>query len=307
MILFQCNAGQLGNQIFNLAALDKLCHGRRIGVLFGCRHLNLQFHWRRRGVIISNRGGAQFGLLLRRLAERGLLSRYREGKIEMDSGLIYTGERLVSRVSEGRIETDSGLIYTGELVRLNRSFLPLTFVEDAFLQSDFWVRDDFSQMLTFREPTVRAVEEFAAHEGIDWESSIFVHVRRGDYLNWNLMGTGSPALPTSYYLKGIERIRGKTRVSRVIFVTDDPSYVEREFDDVPDKLVISKTAIFDMCVMAKCASGVMSASSFSWWGAILGPQRVAPVAPVHWLGWRKGVDFPLNAVSKRFDAISVEP
>ena len=130
-------------------------------------------------------------------------------------------------VTEEKIQTDYGGFENGKLETLERSILPLSFVEDAYLQSDSWMREDFKQVLTFRAPTVRKVEEFGAEHAVDWESAVFVHVRRGDYLDWNVFGKGSPALPNIYYRKGLERLRGKMPVTRVIFVTDDPGFVEQ--------------------------------------------------------------------------------
>ena len=139
MILFIPPLGsQLGNRLFNLAALDKLCSGRRIGVLFGCGDLHRHFHWRRPGVFIPNRGGDRVFRLLQKLSRYGL----------------------ARRCSEGTVETEFGLLHNGELVQVNGSRSPLIIVEKAFLQSDVWMRDDFPKALVFREPT--ASHQFGA-------------------------------------------------------------------------------------------------------------------------------------------------
>lgn len=284
MILFRGTGGRLGNQLFHLSALDKLCEGGQTGILFGCHEICQVFEWRRRRVFISSRRGDRLFALLRVLANY----------------------RLASKFSEGKIPTDGGGFENGKLETVNRSIVPLSFVEDAYLQSECWVREDISQVLTFRSPILREVVRFGVEQDIDWESAVFVHVRRGDYLTWNVLGMGSPALPAGYYREGIERLRSNMRVSRVVFVTDDRPYVQREFDDIPNKTVVSSSVSFDLCVMSKCASGVMSPSSFSWWGACLGPQRVAPVAPEFWLGWNQGRTVPAKIVSERFDPIAVK-
>jgi hypothetical protein len=285
MIFFLAPPGaRLGNELFQLAALDKLCNGRQIGVFFESTPLSRHFHWRRRGVFISSRGRKRAFRLLRNLSRHGLAS--------------YRTEEL--------FETEFGLVPSGELLAHNSSYLPFTIVEDAFLQSDLWLRDDFQRMLLFKESTTKSVHEFATLNGIDWETAIFVHVRRGDYNDWNILNAGSPTLPAAYYRKGVQRLQSKMPVSVVVFVTDDAAWVHREFAEIPQKLVVSQSAIFDLCVMSKCASGVMSASSFSWWGAMLGPQRVAPVAPQYWLGWKRRILYPASIISTRFDPLTVE-
>ena len=284
MFLFRAAlGGRLGNQIFHLAALDKLCNSRRIGVLFGCSDLLRYFHWRRPGVYIANRGGWRLFPLLRKLSDY----------------------RLTSHCCEGRVETEYGLLHSGELVTQISGSLPLNVVEDAYLQSDAWVRDDFSRMLVFRESIAASVEHFRAERDIDWESAVCVHVRRGDYVDQDVLGAGSPALPSAYYREAIERLQERMSVSSLVFVTDDRDYVETEFADIPRKVVVSRSAIFDLCLISKCASCVMSASSFSWWGAMLGPKRVPPIAPQYWMGWRRRIIAPPKIISTVFDVIPV--
>jgi hypothetical protein len=284
MILLFSTAGRLGNQLFHLAALDKLCHSRQIGVLFGSKDLRRHFHWQRPGVFISSRGGERVLRMLHTLSRQGL----------------------ACHCTEGKVETEFGSIGNGELLSLNGSRSPLLIVEKAFLQSDAWMRDDFTHMLTFRRPIVQSVDRFAERNCIDWNTAIFVHVRRGDYLDVNILSAGSPTPPACYYRNGIQRLQGRMHVSVVIFVTDDAAWVHQEFAYVNQKIVVSQSAPFDLCVMSKCASGVMSPSSFSWWGAMLGPQRVAPVGPQYWLGWKRGIVYPAKIISSRFDPIPVE-
>lgn len=284
LIVFHASQGRLGNQLFHLAALDKMCRFHDVGILIGSRGLRQNFVWKRRNVIILSRRADRLCRLLRSLAARGLASYYTEEKLT---------EGVPCPFESGRLE------------RKTRSLVPLSFVENAYLQSDAWIGEKFRQRLHFKSETLQAVDAFAAQHSIAWATTIFVHVRRTDYTGFSINDSGSVALPASYYRQGIQKLETQLRVSTVLIVTDDPQYATDEFADVSRKIVVSRSPDFDLCVMSRCATGVLSASSFSWWGAMLGPLRARPVAPRHWIGWRVGTTIPSAVVSRAFEAVPV--
>lgn len=116
-------------------------------------------------------------------------------------------------------------------------------------------------------------------------NTAFVHVRRGDYL---LNPTYHWVQPVSYYEEGMRIIAAK----KWFVFSDDVEWCRKQacFDsaqifDEPDELVVLE-------LMASCKGGaVISNSSFSWWGAILGgTERV--VYPELWSEMHKPVLFP---------------
>jgi hypothetical protein len=72
---------------------------------------------------------------------------------------------------------------------------------------------------------------------------------------------------------------------------------EFEFADIAERRIVSRTPVFDLCGLSKCASGVMPFSSFSWRGAMLGPNRVPPVSPQYWRAWKRRVGSPAGIIS----------
>lgn len=284
LIVFNASQGRLGNQLFHLSALDKMCRFHDVGILIGARALRENFVWKRRNVIILPKRKKRLCDLLRSLATKGLVSYYTEEKL-----------------------TDGGPcpFESGRLERKTRGLVPVSFVENAYLQSDAWVGEKFRERIQFKPETARAVEAFGAQHSIDWATTIFVHIRRTDYTGFSINDSGSVALPPSYYRQGIQKLETQLRVSTVLFVTDDPLYAAAEFADVARKIIVSRSPDFDLRVMSRCATGVLSASSFSWWGAMLGQLRVRPVAPRHWIGWRVGTTIPSAVVSAAFEAVPV--
>lgn len=284
MVVFWATAGALGNQLFHLAALDAVCSGARLGFLFTSYRLGSIFDWRRKSVWIVNRAYQRIPRAVEGLSRFGL----------------------VAVQSEGNTRTKFGDVGTGDLTDATGSGRPIWLVKEAYLQSDQWISNKFKHNLSFKPEIQRRAEQFRKAHQIDWATTIFVHIRRGDYKTYSVLGRKDLTLPTPFYLAGIERLRAALPVSRVLLVTDEPDFARAEFVRVSDHLVVSNDAALDLCLMAQCASGVLSPSTFSWWGATLGPQLAPPIAPRYWLGWRQAVTFPAGIATPRFEYLPVE-
>lgn len=120
---------------------------------------------------------------------------------------------------------------------------------------------------------------------------VFVHIRRGDFLHFS--PTGVPAiLSLEYYLDAIELVTSLLKSPFFIFVTDDVSYVEKSFYFMSNKIISDNNKYIDLGLMALCKHGIMSASTFSWWGAYFsyiksresGSSNSLFIAPKYWMG-----------------------
>ncbi len=120
---------------------------------------------------------------------------------------------------------------------------------------------------------------------VDKAGSSFVHVRRGDYTK---EADGIYALQMDYYNAGLIELNKNRAIKYVYIISDDIQWCREQkwittkeiiFFDEPDEL---KT----LYLMSQCEGGaVISNSTFSSWGAFLGPYLVsAPiVCPKTWL------------------------
>lgn len=137
-------------------------------------------------------------------------------------------------------------------------------------------------------------------------ATIFIHVRKGDY--------GPKALPTDYYAHAINIVNGVEKIKTMYVLSDDVPYCKdqiatgawkpnaevRWIDNPKDEL---KT----MYLMSMCKGGaIMSASTFSCWGAFLGPDEVADSTIIYPKMWGTGdssrITFP-ETVGNRWIAI----
>jgi len=114
----------------------------------------------------------------------------------------------------------------------------------------------------------KAYPEFKAT--IDSATSGFMHVRRGNYDK-----TFGQALPKEYYQNGLNEISASKTLKTIYVMSNDldwckaqgftvPESIQLKMYDEPDEL---KT-FYALCLCTQAA--VMSASTYSTWGAILG-------------------------------------
>ena len=114
-------------------------------------------------------------------------------------------------------------------------------------------------------------------------SSAFLHVRRGDF--------GNKALGADYYKKGLSILDGKSEIESIYILSDDLDWCKSQgfesskikWFDNPEE---AKDEIKTMYLMSLCKAGAcISGSTFSTWGAILGPdenEKSTIVIPSKW-------------------------
>lgn len=127
---------------------------------------------------------------------------------------------------------------------------------------------------------------------------IFIHVRRGDYIN---QPDNHPVCSTSYYKNSLNYFKD---TSSVLIFSDDPEWCKSqqlfsddrflisEFNlkynqtsDTNDGRVKSLIPYYDLCLMSMCQGGIIANSSMSWWGAWMIQNPTQPiVAPNPWFG-----------------------
>jgi hypothetical protein len=132
----------------------------------------------------------------------------------------------------------------------------------------------------------------------DLVDPIFLHVRRGDYVNHQ---KAHPVCPISYYEKALTYFKEE---SPVLVFSDDIEWCKSQDFFKGDRFMLSEYTerypqkcdtndgkqnalipYFDMCMMSLCTGGILANSSMSWWGAWLIENPTQPIiAPKRWFG-----------------------
>jgi len=264
IILF--DSGRLGNQLFQYAALKELYPNQRL-IFFGCGALKQTLAFVDAIVIEIS--------LWPRLLVAGL-----KWFIPFLAKL-----RIIGTIQESldnpdyRIKTTRGIFF--ELYSLGSAYF------------------QHQNILEIISPNLRINDNITckASEWLDEKivisnniNLVFVNVRRGDYLAWPSREY-SAVLDRQWYIRAIDTMRAKVTNPIFVFITDDPHYVKDCFCDQPDILISDNDPLVDLALMSLCQHGILSASTFAWWGAWFSCIRshVSGIylAPKYWAGHRK--------------------
>ena len=140
-----------------------------------------------------------------------------------------------------------------------------------------------TELLGVRDKVLGILANMYHDTGID-RGSAFIHVRRGDYLNEE---NKVHLLHNDYYLEGLKHLNNKENIKTICVFSDDIGWCMQQqwespkqvrYIDEPDEL---KT----LYMMSLCHEGaVISNSTFSTWGALLGAsEKGVVVYPSKWL------------------------
>lgn len=126
--------------------------------------------------------------------------------------------------------------------------------------------------------------------------SVFIHVRRGDYLKH----------PDFHYIQGIEYYAQAFRdligkrgsyPQNICIVSDDLPWCREQdiFKNMPNRTYVDEDELDTLAIMSLCEGGaILGNSTFSWWGAMLGAeQKKSPVFyPSKWIAKKVENLFP---------------
>ena len=165
------------------------------------------------------------------------------------------------------------------------------YVNTNFFQSEIFFEQDLASASSIRvkEKYLAKARQFLLDIPESY-TKVFVHIRRGDYLSESYMSERGIDLPKSYYVDAINLIKGRIKNPFFIFLSDDPLWAVDNFQEIEPKIVSTNSMQVDLAIMTLCEVGVISNSSFSWWGAYLMDERELVIAPKYWYGWKQQIE-----------------
>lgn len=262
--------GRLGNQIFQYAALRAALPDDFL-LLVDFEEFNQSFEAQGARHLSSKRFRDR--IILRGLNEIGRAPWIGRGDIRQASDT-----HLPAWTQDGRVVISRGFYQAG--------------AEQTIKASD---------RLRFRTEVLERARSVVASKPA---KTAFIHLRRGDYLVWPSVEEPA-ALPDQWYADAVNRLRDDIPSLAFVVVSDDPTYAAEVFVPsvgLPDSTIISReSSPVDLAIMSLCEAGILSASTFSWWGAALARNNGAGpfFAPERWLGFRGTQPYP-HAIEARF-------
>jgi len=157
--------------------------------------------------------------------------------------------------------------------------------------------------LDSRKPEWLAQSEVdLASLGIDIENFAFLHFRKGDYSSFDAGGS-SPVLPEGYFCNAIARLRNNFPAIPIVVLSDDQDASHELLGGEQNLIFFPFGSLSSFGAMVLARHGVLSASTFSWWGARLAHDRNGGgtfIAPLYWMGFRTKTWFPSEEIRSDF-------
>ncbi len=276
MILVRLRGG-LGNQFFQYATARALALRRSTAVRLDCsyyeikkkRHYELdQFH-------VEASVCSPLELTLRRVAGR------------------------ISPRLSATVWRERGQGFAPELLTLSK---PLTL--EGYFQTERYFADQRETLVRDLSPRypLSAGHEALARE-LAGESSVCVHVRRGDYASSASNRAQFGALTPAFYATAAQRLRDEVSRPRFFVFSDDEVWTSRHvlpaLGGSAQIAAPGASHLDHLALMRRCRHFLLGNSTFSWWAAWLAETPASRiVAPWPW--WKREEQAPADIVPERW-------
>lgn len=188
-------------------------------------------------------------------------------------------------------------------------------LEDYFQTEKYFahIRQDIKKDFQFKEEHLNLCKNFISEIG----EVIFLHVRRGDYVN---LQHYHPICEFDYYEQALKKF---DKNIPVLVFSDDIAWCAKQEFFGSDRFLLSQNneryshlhvdadgqmrhslvPYVDLCLMSLCSGGIIANSSMSWWGAWLIENPTQPIiAPKKWYGASTNID-DSDLVPERWERI----
>ena len=125
--------------------------------------------------------------------------------------------------------------------------------------------------------------------------SVFIHIRRGDYLAPEHILTYGGICTEEYYQKAINIIMDKFENPNFFVFSNDIEWVKKHMSIPNPTFVCNNTgenSFIDMYLMSHCKAAILANSSFSYWGAMLNSNNPMVIYPGKWFNSNTPDIFP---------------
>lgn len=286
--------GGMGNQMFQYA------FGKGLESKFGCKVLFDKINYDElQKTIINNTGKNAEGICVRKY-ELGIFN------LNID---FATAEQIQECIGEkpnkvcclpgfirkifnlSKNKTLSNRIFEKKYGEYDEDLLkdyPLAYYDGYFQNSKYFENISDKIKKEFTLPAIKNHDIYNKNllERItQFENSVFIHVRRDDYLNINC------EIDLDYYQKAVKYILQHVENPKFfVFCAEDPDYIKNHFDIGYDFELIGEnnktqdTYYENMRLMMACKHAIIANSSYSWWAAWLSDyDNKIVIAPTPWL------------------------
>lgn len=167
------------------------------------------------------------------------------------------------------------LMYKPDILQLKHGYV------DGYWQSEKYFSDIHTIILKdFTFPPVNDTKNRELIDRISEQTTVSIHIRRGDYAN------GFPMMTPQYYENAINYFESVYNEVYFLVFSNDMDWAKQNLQFSQGEFVdwnTGKESWKDMYLMTQCNHHIIANSSFSWWGAWLNQKENKEViAPSVW-------------------------
>ncbi len=165
---------------------------------------------------------------------------------------------------------------------------------DGYWQSYKYFEDFKNIVINAFMPAFKKIAERVANTGFDFSDRVSIHVRRGDYLEYE---TKHPTVNHAYLTKAIDHFL-ELGLNNFSVFSDDIEWCQQNItnEQFPGAIIQHmahkitdpvEDALYDLYTMSKHHHNIISNSTFSYWGAMLNknPDKIVLTPSVeNWFG-----------------------
>lgn len=268
--------GRLGNQLFQYAFLKTIQKNNERIVVFGFDELKSLFNIE--GVLTISKNNRLLKKIIYKIVKPILcfLARF----------------RVISSIQIKKVKGVDG--YFKESTEYTHStgiLKKVTYIIGGTFHSEYFFSPTSIDNLVIKRIYVKKAQKCLAFLPKNYHK-VFVHIRRGDYKKYTVYGR-STLLSCQYFDRQIEWFENNIPNSYFIFLSDEANYIKENFPHIKNKVIIEGSAMgTDFAIMTLCDSGILSPSSFGWWGSYMMANRHVVIAPRYWLGFNSCNEYP---------------
>jgi hypothetical protein len=141
------------------------------------------------------------------------------------------------------------------------------------------LRKEISIKIKLNEDIINTKEKIAN------ENSVFIGIRRGDYLSSKKMKNHYGETDLNYYKKAIDYIKNKVKNPKFYIFSNEIEWIKRNVD-IDGEVIYRDNYVSDsqeLYLMSKCKHSIIGNSTFHWWGAWLNNNKgKIVIAPKRW-------------------------
>jgi hypothetical protein len=167
---------------------------------------------------------------------------------------------------------------------------------DGFYQSDkYYKAGDLKLWKKVDDGEVISRHNLPLHRNM-----VAVHLRKKDYADWSILGKQGTVLPDRWYQDAIGEIQKSVKDPIFIFFSDE-IVDETLIKNIEYRIISGNSEFDDFLMMSLCHHAIISASSFSYWSAMINfhDEKIV-IAPKYWLGFKSKVWYPSTIKNNKF-------